>query len=388
MEYDNFGYTKAVYFKNGNSISYVHTPTGEKLRETYTTSVPNITKPIGLPFSLAPPEIQSVITKDYWGTDIICKNGEPQQFFFDGGFADIKDTGLTWHYYVKDHLGCNRIVQDEKGKVEATYNFYPFGGYFDHCEELYTHNISQPFTFQGKEYTGMYGLGMFDFGARLHAPLIGRWTSVDQLSEKYYSWSPYVFCLNNPVRNTDSDGRIVETGWDAANVAMDATSFIANAATGNYWSAAVDGAAMIYDVAATAVPGLPGGAGAALKMYRASKVVHTAQTTQTVFRATKNNYRSVLQKVTGKVGKGYEAHHTLPQKYRIQFEKLGINIDKPGNVVWREANGHRKKSNALTIDWDIFMHENKTSLTKEKVFQFREKMEKKHFGNKFDTPIK
>ena len=133
----------------------------------------------------------------------------------------------------------------------------------------------------------MYGFGMLDFGARFHAPLLGRWTSVDQLSEKYYSWSPYVFCLNNPVRNTDSDGRIVETGWDAANVAMDATSLIANAATGNYWSAAVDGAALIYDVAATAVPGLPGGAGAALKMYRASKVVHTAQTTQTVFRATK-----------------------------------------------------------------------------------------------------
>ena len=388
MEYDNFGYAKAVYFKNGSSIEYVHTSDGEKLKETYTTSVPNITKPVGLPFSLAPPEIQSVITKDYWGTDIICKNGTPQQFFFDGGFANIKDNELSWHYYVKDHLGSNRIVQDEQGKVEASYNFYPFGGSFEHCQELYTNNISQPFTYQGKEKVNMYGFGMLDFGARFHAPLLGRWTSVDQLSEKYYSWSPYVFCLNNPIRNTDTDGRIVETGWDAANVAMDATSFIANAATGNYWSAAVDGAAMIYDVAATAVPGLPGGAGAALKMYRASKVVHTAQTTQTVFRATKNNYRSVLQKVTGKVGKGYEAHHTLPQKYRIQFEKLGINIDKPGNVVWREANGHRKKSNALTIDWDIFMHENKTSLTKEKVFQFRDKMEKKHFGNKFDTPIK
>ena len=111
----------------------------------------------------------------------------------------------------------------------------------------------------------MYGFGMLDFGARFHAPLLGRWTSVDQLSEKYYSWSPYVFCLNNPVRNTDSDGRIVETGWDAANVAMDATSLIANAATGNYWSAAVDGAALIYDVAATAVPGLPGGAGGSIE---------------------------------------------------------------------------------------------------------------------------
>lgn len=119
------------------------------------SSVPNITKPVGLPFSLAPPEIQSVITKDYWGTDIICKNGTPQQFFFDGGFANIKGNELSWHYYVKDHLGSNRIVQDEKGKVGATYNFYPFGGYFDHCEELFTHNISQSFTFQGKEYTGM-----------------------------------------------------------------------------------------------------------------------------------------------------------------------------------------------------------------------------------------
>lgn len=387
MEYDNFGYAKAIYFKSGCSIKYVHTPTGEKLKETYITSVPNITKPVGLPFSLAPPEIQSVNTKDYWGTDIICKNGKPQQFFFDGGFADIKDTDLTWHYYVKDHLGSNRIVQDEQGKVEATYSFYPFGGNFEHFEELYTHNISQPFTFQGKEYTSMYGLGMFDFGARLHAPILGRWTSVDQLSEKYYSWSPYVFCLDNPIRNTDTDGRIVETGWDAANVAMDVTSFIANAATGNYWSAAVDGAAMIYDVAATAVPGLPGGAGAALKMYRASKVVHTAQTTQTVFRATKNNYRSVLQKVTGKVGKGYEAHHTLPQKYRMQFEKLGINIDEPGNVVWREANGHRKMSNALTNKWNEFMRKYKNP-TKKQIYQFRDAIEKKYFGNKYDTPKK
>ena len=386
MEYDNFGYAKGIYFRNGSSIKYVHTPTGEKLKETYTTSVPNITKPVGLPFSLAPPEIQSVITKDYWGTDIICKNGEPQQFFFDGGFADIKGSGLTWHYYVKDHLGTNRIVQDEKGKVEATYNFYPFGGFIEHFEELYTHNISQPFTFQGKEYTSMYGLGMFDFGARLHAPLLGRWTSPDQLSEKYYSWSPYVFCLNNPARNTDTDGRIVETAWDAANVAMDATSFVANAAAGNYWSAAADGAAFIYDVTATAIPGLPGGAGAALKAYRASNVVvHTAQTAKTVLRATKYNYRSVLQKVTGKIGKGFEAHHTLPQKYRKQFEKLGINIDEPGNVVWREANGHRKKSNALTNDWDKFM-EQKTPTTKKQVYQFRDKMEKKHFGSKYDTP--
>uniref|UniRef100_UPI000E9E2DFD hypothetical protein n=1 Tax=Prevotella sp. AM42-24 TaxID=2293125 RepID=UPI000E9E2DFD len=99
------------------------------------------------------------------------------------------------------------------------------------------------------------------------------------------------------------------------------------------------------------------------------------------------NYRSVLQKATGKIGKGYEAHHTLPQKYRQQFEKLGINIDEPGNVVWREANGHRKKSNALTRNWDNFMINHKGKPTKTQVTNFRDQLEKKYFGNKIgDTP--
>ena len=56
------------------------------------------------------------------GDDIVCLDGVPTMFLFDGGYADIKGTALTWHYYVTDHLGSKRIVQDEQGKVEATYN--------------------------------------------------------------------------------------------------------------------------------------------------------------------------------------------------------------------------------------------------------------------------
>ena len=92
-------------------------------------------------------------------------------------------------------------------------------------------------------------------------------------------------------------------------------------------------------------------------------------------------------KATGKKGIGYEAHHTLPQKYREKFEKLGINIDAPGNVVWREAKNHRKKSNALTNDWGKFFYQNKTP-SKKQIYQFRDQMEKKYFGNKYDIPVK
>ena len=130
-------------------------------------------------------------------------------FLFDGGYADIKGTALTWHYYVTDHLGSKRIVQDELGKVEATYNYYPFGTIFEHWAEIYAKSIGQPFKFNGKELDTMYGLYGYDFGARLYDPLLGRWFGIDPLCEKYYSWSPYVFCLDNPISYLDSDGQVV-----------------------------------------------------------------------------------------------------------------------------------------------------------------------------------
>ena len=38
------------------------------------------------------------------------------------------------------------------------------------------------------------------------------------------------------------------------------------------------------------------------------------------------------------------------------MEQLGINIEQPGNVVWREASKHRKFSKAMTAEWDKFMN--------------------------------
>ena len=388
IDYDTYGYVSAIYFRNGSIIRYVHAPDGSKLQTSYTSAVSHLVMPYGEPFVLAPSQIQSVTTRDYWGDDIICQDGEPRMFLFDGGYADIKGTALTWHYYVTDHLGSKRIVQDEQGKVEATYNYYPFGTIFEHWAEIYAKPISQPFKFNGKELDTMYGLYGYDFGARLYDPLLGRWFGIDPLCEKYYSWSPYVFCLNNPIKHVDRDGRIVETAWDAANLAMDVTSLAANVAAGNYASALVDGVATVVDAAATAIPGVPGGAGSVVKAFRAGKnVVHASQVAKVSYKATRYNYRQVLMKATGKKGIGYEAHHTLPQKYREKFEKLGINIDAPGNVVWREAKNHRKKSNALTKEWNDFIRDNQFP-SKAQVYKFRNSMEKKYFGNLYDVPKK
>ena len=132
--------------------------------------------------------------------------------------------------------------------------------------------------FQSYKYCGKYldrkhGLDLYDYGARLYDPAAAFWTSPDPLCEKYYNISPYAFCNNNPVTFIDPDGRFIDTAWDAANVAMGVTSFVTNVTAGNIVGATLDGAGLIVDVAATAIPGVPGGAATAIKALKVANSI-------------------------------------------------------------------------------------------------------------------
>lgn len=58
------------------------------------------------------------------------------------------------------------------------------------------------------------GLDWYDSQARMYDPLLGRTPTMDPLSEKYYSISPYAWCAGNPVYNIDPDGNIIRTYID------------------------------------------------------------------------------------------------------------------------------------------------------------------------------
>ena len=132
---------------------------------------------------------------------MIYENGVQKLLLTEEGYVTLADK--KYHYYLKDHQGNNRVVVSQTGVVEEINHYYPFGGLFANADGV------QPYKYNGKELDTTKGLNLYDYGARMYDPTLGRFTTMDPMAEKYYSVSPYAYCGNNPVNYIDIDGREV-----------------------------------------------------------------------------------------------------------------------------------------------------------------------------------
>ncbi len=112
----------------------------------------------------------------------------------------------TIHYHHKDHLGSVRAITDGTGAVIEQNAYYPFGGRHNFGQS-YAQTPANRYKFNGKEEQAIGNLGLLDYGARMYDAKIGRWQVQDPLAEKYYPFSAYNYCVNNPLRYIDPDGR-------------------------------------------------------------------------------------------------------------------------------------------------------------------------------------
>jgi len=148
---------------------------------------------------------------------------------------------FNYVYQYKDHLGNNRlsytnnILSPGSIVVLEENHYYPFGlkhtnynttkyefvkvesgnDYYINIEQLPAGGVSNyKYKYNGKEYQDELGFNVYDYGARFYDPATGRWYSVDQMAEKYYDSSSYIYTLNNPVIYVDPDGNEVEMCCD------------------------------------------------------------------------------------------------------------------------------------------------------------------------------
>ena len=115
---------------------------------------------------------------------------------------DITTNTPSYHFYLRDHLGNNRVVMAQNGTVEQVTHYYPFGGVMRES----TNPGLQPYKYGGKELDRTSGLDAYDFGARSYFADRMQWGQMDPLCEKYYDVSPYAYCGGNPIKFSDNSG--------------------------------------------------------------------------------------------------------------------------------------------------------------------------------------
>ena len=186
ITYNFLNLPNAVTFSDGSTITYTYGADGTKLRTVHK---------IG----------STTTTTDYCG-NVIYENGVQKLLLTEEGYITLSDS--KYHYYLKDHQGNNRVVISQSGTVEETSHYYPFGGVFASAGNV------QPYKYNGKELDTKKGLNWYDYGARHYDAALGRFTTVDPLSEKYYPIGMYAYCNNNPVRYIDPTGMFTSPIYD------------------------------------------------------------------------------------------------------------------------------------------------------------------------------
>ncbi|MDR1652538.1 MAG: hypothetical protein LBS01_02580, partial [Prevotellaceae bacterium] len=111
---------------------------------------------------------------------------------------------LFQYYYHSDHLGSTSLITDLDGNVVQHVEYVPFGEVF--IEER-NNTWNTPYLFNAKELDEETGL--YYYGARYYEPRISQWMSADPMHEKYPGVSSYAYCVQNPVRFIDPDGRMI-----------------------------------------------------------------------------------------------------------------------------------------------------------------------------------
>ncbi|HFK5504809.1 TPA: DUF6443 domain-containing protein [Elizabethkingia anophelis] len=131
------------------------------------------------------------------------ENGVLQFVPTSEGYYDVVKNKYIYNY--TDHLGNVRLsyTKGASGGAEIIEenNYYPFGLKHQGYNSSSLANNAYQYKYNGKE---LQETGMYDYGARMYMPELGRWGVVDPRSQ--YTHEAYSYVWNNPIKLNDPTG--------------------------------------------------------------------------------------------------------------------------------------------------------------------------------------
>lgn len=205
ISYDLNNQPRKIEYNDGRNVSYLYDAEGSKLSVSYNLTAMSSAQPqmpVMQSSNVASANMSNgQKTIDYCGN--IIYDGDETMILNDVGYALCdKDHTLSFHYYLKDHLGNNRVVVSEDGEIEQVNDYYPTGALMASSMG----GDTQRFKYNGKELDRVNGLNWYDYGARNYDAEIVVWKGVDKMADKNVTTSLYGYCNSNPMRFIDPLG--------------------------------------------------------------------------------------------------------------------------------------------------------------------------------------
>lgn len=215
--YNHLNLPTEIQFGNGNKIQYIYTASGQKINK-------NVIDVLGT----------GGASVDYLN-GFQYKGGALQFFPHAEGYVNVTDGhGVPSYNYVfnyTDHLGNIRLSygidpSTQVLKITEENHYYPFGlKHTNYNSDLLLFQkeetegivlrrpgpttpprLTYNYKFQGQERQDELGLNWDSFKYRNYDYAIGRFMSIDPLTEKYNTWSPYTFSGNRVIDARELEG--------------------------------------------------------------------------------------------------------------------------------------------------------------------------------------
>jgi RHS repeat-associated protein len=248
VKYNCLHLPTTIQFSNGNKSSYAYDARGMKRSVQHAFSLSGIQIPFGADTVENTQSIQSFSQTDYCG-NFIYEDAQLSRILTPEGYIETADsngsiaTAGNWRltYFLKDHLGNVRAriaapnfnspvpsVPPSSPPSSPAYtlldttDYYPLGLEISTPEGLLTSG-NNPYLYNGKELDRMHGLNMYDYGARMYDPQLGRFHTVDPMADDPLNidFTPYHYVTNNPLKFIDPTGMVwTNAGGDTLTAAQ------------------------------------------------------------------------------------------------------------------------------------------------------------------------